>query len=197
VRLPDGTARVTRTDPLRSDSDRDGLPDGAELRVGGDPLDGDTDRDGCRDGVDPNPAGRADLLPGFQSLLWRGGAAHVRFVVAIAGAQWTLPAEGDLAMGSGENRTLGRIAMAPAEPACGLSPLAPWTDVQVLGHQVDGSPRSLDLGLPDGVAARINVRTGQLARNADGTGALASLVLSGADATLVLAPLSTAPIQGT
>ncbi|MEA3202952.1 MAG: hypothetical protein QOI63_618, partial [Thermoplasmata archaeon] len=197
VHLPSGAVRSERIDPLRADSDGDGLPDGAELRLGGDPLALDTDGDGCKDSADANPGGRADLLPGFKSLRWDGPSAHVRLVVAVAGAQWSLPANGTLTLASGENRTLDDLPVAPAEPTCGLSPLAPWAEVQVLGHQLDGTPRSLDFGLAGAAAAHLNVRTGQLARNADGTGPLARLVLAGPDGVLVLAPLAARPVQGT
>ena len=52
---------VRETDPLRQDSDGDGVFDGAEVTAGTDPLHTDTDRDGLRDG-DEAGRGTSPLL---------------------------------------------------------------------------------------------------------------------------------------
>jgi hypothetical protein len=61
--LDDGTeVNVTGTDPLNPDTDGDGLTDGAEVAMGTNPRSADTDGDGVGDAIDPLP-----LVPGVTS----------------------------------------------------------------------------------------------------------------------------------
>jgi hypothetical protein len=54
------------TDPLRADTDNDGLEDGDELALGTDALDADTDHDGISDGVEVHDLNTSALNPEFD-----------------------------------------------------------------------------------------------------------------------------------
>lgn len=75
---------ITRTSPVRADSDGDGLTDGAEIDAHSKPLQADSDYDLTLDGADPDVLNRPDVLPQPGSLLFSKAAPTDGEMVALS-----------------------------------------------------------------------------------------------------------------
>lgn len=145
-----GKVRQVRTDPMKGDTDGDGLDDGEEaFTYHSDPTVRDTDGDGCPDGRDIFPAEVAAYDAGVKAFRLKtdgepGRAGRIQFTVNLLGNVSVWPAAGFTAA-KGENVTVPVPPRAPGEP-CTVAPYDAWSLVQVLAVDLSGpSPRPLDL----------------------------------------------------
>lgn len=206
VTLPDGSTRMTTSDPLDPDTDGDFLHDGEEAKVyGSDPLATDTDADGCVDGRDPLPARNERLNPGLRSFTLRKdqdatGGADLRLSVSVAGVTRTVPASGSISVSKDQAEDLsGRWTDAVRPAACDSSALDPWVLLQIQAEDVDGtSVESMDIyslaGNPDPTEGWVsyvwwNLQEDRFSFVEDlGDSMVAPLTWKGQDGELVFAP---------
>lgn len=162
VLLPDG--RRVQLDPMKKDTDDDGLEDGEEVFLhNSDPTDPDTDGDGCVDGRDTWPDRVERFALEVDGLELNGsGTARLDVLVRIADA--TFHQRSDVAWERGSNRSMEIDAEAVRPGQCSFPPYNPWVNVEFL--VVDGEGGVLDLTshrhASGGFRMDWNVRTGGL-----------------------------------
>jgi hypothetical protein len=179
VTWADGTVRLTRTDPLKQDSDGDGLRDGDEPDLGGDPLNPDTDGDGCRDGLDVYPGVDARFKPGLLNFTWKGSQpAQIRFLLGVGGLaeQWPDTQSPALQLQPGQTIDLSQMPQPSFAATCTFQPTRPWLNLDVIPYRMDapGGQAPVDVTSVSasgdaGHTSYYNPRSGTVSNDVSGT----------------------------
>jgi hypothetical protein len=185
--------RFVKTDPLRKDSDGDGLEDGEERLVyGSDPTVADSDGDGCPDGFDPLPERAHSIRLGLVRLQTTQ-SGDVRLFGLAQDTPWSKTVQGNPAGTSLED------ADATVTPtSCSTPPYNPWARVELLA---ESQGRLLDLHSetnPGGAfAVFLNLRDGRFSWSEEGQDPFAGpLRWTGSDGMAEFHP-AVPPTQGT
>ncbi|HUR25102.1 MAG TPA: hypothetical protein VM327_03695 [Candidatus Thermoplasmatota archaeon] len=203
IDLGGGRTRNVTSDPRDPDSDDDGLEDGEEsILYGGDPMVMDTDGDGCDDGRDPWP-GRAETITlGLRMLTLLvdkdpDGGSDLVFSGQVAGVTFASPPTGSLHIAKGQTDVAFLSPRGGQAKDCSLRPAYAWAKLQVGASDPDGpgavqpidlASKTVTLSGSSLPTLWLDVRSGQVAREPEGTPLPFPILLRGNDAELELWP---------
>jgi hypothetical protein len=188
--------RFVRTDPMKADTDGDGLDDGEETYIyHSDPTVKDTDGDGCQDGRDLFPSMAEQVSFGIRSLkLKTGSATSIQLTLNVLEKIQAVPAQGGFSASPGKSTNISSLDPMPFKPGgCNIPPYSPWVLIQAIAEDVEAK-HQIDIGSQDPTANAIatawwNPREGTFSWTPTGDSPThGPLVFHGVDADLELAP---------